>query len=384
MSSIIVQKFGGSSVADVERIGHVADKIVATAREGHQVVAVVSAMGKTTDSLLSLARQIDAAPPRRELDMLLTTGERVSIALLSMAIQKRGARAMSFTGSQSGIITTDNHFDARIIEVRPHRIIEALQSGHIVIVAGYQGMSLNREITTLGRGGTDTTALALAAALKAERAEIYSDVDGVYSADPRLVPDAQHLPSISYEQMQALSDAGAKVLQAEAVAFAAQHNIALHARSTFDAQRETIVSVATTTRTPSVVIETDIAKLSVPNHVAPSLLAGLRTFGAVVRACIHTGGQLTAFVNTRLTPQWARILSTFDSAAFEMGCVISVIAARSGEETYLLEELYAVVPLTTEKPSWTAPLRVSFFETDIEHAQALVQTLHKSFVQRER
>lgn len=248
---IIVQKYGGSSVADVEKLGRVADRVVAARRAGSAVVVVVSAMGKTTDGLLALARQASAwegaaaDPPRRELDMLLSTGERVSMALLSIAIQARGFEAISFTGSQSGILTNDRHFDARIIEVRPHRIEDELAKGRIVIIAGYQGMSYRREITTLGRGGSDTTAVALAAALEAERCEIYSDVDGVYSADPRAVPDARHLPELSHEVLQEMAECGAKVLCAQAVEWARRAGIAIYARSTFDPidgpSRETVV-----------------------------------------------------------------------------------------------------------------------------------------------
>lgn len=248
---IIVQKYGGSSVADVEKIGKVADRVVAAKRAGNDVVVVVSAMGKTTDGLLALAHKATAweggasDPPRRELDMLLSTGERVSMALLSIAIQARGFEAISFTGSQSGILTNDRHFDARIIEVRPHRIEDELAQGRIVIVAGYQGMSYKREITTLGRGGSDTTAVALAAALEAERCEIYSDVDGVYSADPRAVPDAAHLPELSHEMLQEMAECGAKVVCAQAVEWARRAGIAIYARSTFDpvgeASKQTII-----------------------------------------------------------------------------------------------------------------------------------------------
>ncbi|MCC6647154.1 MAG: aspartate kinase [Polyangiaceae bacterium] len=236
--AVIVQKYGGSSVADVEKLGRVADKIVAAKRAGHDVVVTVSAMGKSTDGLLSLAREAAGAlgsPPRREIDMLVSTGERVSISLLAIAIAARGCEAISFTGSQSGIITNDRHFDARIIEVRPHRIEDELARGRVVIVAGYQGMSYKREITTLGRGGTDTTAVALAAALGADRCEIYSDVDGVYSADPRVVPDARHLPEIDPGALQEMAERGAKVLNAQAVEWAKKARITIHARSTFDA-----------------------------------------------------------------------------------------------------------------------------------------------------
>ncbi len=230
--TVIVQKYGGSSVADLERLGRVADKVLETHREGHRVVVVVSAMGKTTDGLLAQARQIDPEPPRRELDMLVSTGERVSMALLSIAIQKRGVEAISFTGSQAGIITTDRHFDARIVAVKPQRVLEELDKNKVVIVAGYQGVSEKREITTLGRGGSDTTAVALAAALNAERCEIYSDVDGVYTADPRVVPDAAHIPELDYETLQTMAECGAKVLNAQAVEWAKRAGIEIHARHT--------------------------------------------------------------------------------------------------------------------------------------------------------
>ncbi len=230
--SVIVQKYGGSSVADVERIRKVAARVSARRAEGHQLVVVVSAMGDTTDELLSLAKRMSADPPRRELDMLLTCGERISMALLSMALHELGVPAISFTGSQSGIITDDNHAQARIVEVRPVRIREELAKGKVVIVAGYQGVSRNREVTTLGRGGSDTTAVALAAALGAEACEIYSDVDGVFSADPRVVPEARKLEALDYGTMQELAAAGARVLNAQAVEFARAAGIVIEARST--------------------------------------------------------------------------------------------------------------------------------------------------------
>ena len=231
--SIVVQKYGGSSVATTEKILKVAERIVATHREGHSVVVVVSAMGNTTNELLELANSISQSPQRRELDMLLTVGERISMALLSMAIHDLGYPAVSFTGSQSGIITTDNHTNARIIRVTPIRIRQALDAGQIVIVAGFQGVSEKREITSLGRGGSDTTAVALAASLGADYAEICSDVDGVYSTDPRVVPDAHRIEEMSYEDMQTLADAGAKVLNAEAVEWARRNQIDIHCSETF-------------------------------------------------------------------------------------------------------------------------------------------------------
>jgi len=239
--AIVVQKYGGSSVADVSRIGKVADRVAATRKAGKDLVVVVSAMGDTTDELLALAHQVTAEPSRRELDMLLSAGERISMALLSMALQSRGVPAVSFTGSQSGIITSDAHANARIVEVRPFRVQDELARGAVVIVAGYQGVSYRKEVTTLGRGGSDTTAVALAAALDAEACEIYSDVEGVYSADPRVVPAARRLSEISYEEMQELAQAGAKVLNAQAVEFAKERGIALYARSSFGGPGETVV-----------------------------------------------------------------------------------------------------------------------------------------------
>lgn len=239
---IVVQKYGGSSVATVEKLKAVAKKIVATRREGFGVVAVVSAMGDTTDELLSLARQVTADPSKRELDMLLSVGERTSMALLSIAIHDLGESAISFTGSQVGIVTTHSHSNARIMDVRPFRVQDELALGNIVIVAGYQGSSYKREITTLGRGGSDTTAVALAAALGAEHCDIFSDVDGVYSTNPRVVLDAQRLDTIAYEEMQELARLGARVLNAQAVEFARRRQIAIHAKSTFGGDAGTVIT----------------------------------------------------------------------------------------------------------------------------------------------
>jgi aspartate kinase len=230
--SIVVQKYGGTSVADADKIRAVAERVMRTRKAGHDVVVVVSAMGDTTDELLTLAKKVSANPDRRELDMLLSAGERISMALLSMAIRELGGDAISFTGSQSGIITNDRHIDARIIEVRPFRVQDELGRGRVVVVAGYQGVSYRREVTTLGRGGSDTTAVAMAAALNAEYCEICSDVDGVYTADPRLVRDARRIGTLSYEETQELAESGAKVLNAQAVEFAKSAGIAIYARAT--------------------------------------------------------------------------------------------------------------------------------------------------------
>src|SRR5262245_10482457 len=210
----------------------VAERVMRTKRQGHDVVVVVSAMGDTTDELLALAKQVSPNTDRRELGMLLTAGERIAMSLLSLAIRELGGDAISFTGSQSGIITNDRHVDARIIEVRPFRVQDELSRGRIVVVAGYQGVSYRREVTTLGRGGSDTTAVALAAALGAEYCEICSDVDGVYTADPRVVPAARRIGALSYEETQELAESGAKVLNAQAVEFAKERGIAIYARAT--------------------------------------------------------------------------------------------------------------------------------------------------------
>jgi aspartate kinase len=231
---LIVQKFGGSSVADAENIKRVAARIAASKRSGQQVVVVVSAMGDTTDELIDLANQVSPMPNGRELDMLLTAGERISMALLAMAISNLGLEARSFTGSQAGIITTSTHGRARVIDVTPGRIQEALAEGAIAIVAGFQGVAQDtKDITTLGRGGSDTTAVALAAALDADVCEIYTDVDGVFSADPRIVPTARKLKSVTYEEMLELAASGAKVLHLRCVEYARRFNLPIHVRSSF-------------------------------------------------------------------------------------------------------------------------------------------------------
>ena len=237
----IVHKYGGSSVADVEKLKQIARMIASAKTETDQVAVVVSAMGKTTNNLVNMARSLSPDPPRREMDMLLSTGERITMSLLCMALHQRGMDAVSLTGSQCGIITNDRHNDAQVIEVRPFRVQDEMSKGKVVVIGGFQGVSYKRDITTLGRGGSDTTAVALAAALDAERCEIYSDVDGVYSADPAVVTGAKHIPEISYPVMQEMSAAGAKVLNAHAVQFAKEKQIAIYARSTFERGRETIV-----------------------------------------------------------------------------------------------------------------------------------------------
>jgi aspartate kinase len=232
-ASTVVMKFGGTSVADPEKIQRVAARLVATRRAGARVVAVVSAMGYHTDELLDLAHQVSPQPKPRELDMLISVGERISCALVAMAISDLGTDAISLTGSQAGIVTDTVHGKAKIVEVKAHRIHQELDGERIVLVAGFQGVSTSYDVTTLGRGGSDTTAVALAAALGADACEIYTDVDGVFTADPRLVPEARKLHAVSYEEMLEMAASGAKVLQLRSVEFARSHGVMLHVRSTF-------------------------------------------------------------------------------------------------------------------------------------------------------
>jgi len=240
--ALIVQKYGGTSVADPDRIRAVAEHVAFTKRHGDDVVVVVSAMGKATDNLLKLANDVSRTQPGREMDMLLTTGERVSMALLCMALADVGVDAMSFTGSQVGIITDTVHMKAKILEVKGDRVREALSAGKVCVVAGFQGISTAKEITTLGRGGSDTTAVALAAALDADSCEIYTDVTGVFTADPRIVPQARKLQHVNFDEMLEMAGAGSKVLALRSVEFARNHNVPLHVRSSFTWEHGTWVT----------------------------------------------------------------------------------------------------------------------------------------------
>ena len=241
--ALIVQKYGGSSLESAERIRAVAERIVATKKQGNDVVVVCSAMGDTTDDLLDLAAQVNPVPPQREMDMLLTAGERISNALVAMAVESLGAHAQSFTGSQAGVLTTERHGNARIVDVTPGRITEALEAGQICIVAGFQGVNKDtRDVTTLGRGGSDTTAVALAAALNADVCEIYSDVDGVYTADPRIVPNARKLEKLSFEEMLEMAAVGSKILVLRSVEYARAFNVPLRVRSSYSNDPGTLIA----------------------------------------------------------------------------------------------------------------------------------------------
>jgi aspartate kinase len=267
--NVIVQKYGGSSLADIEKLKKISEMIAAVKKQDFDIVVVVSAMGKTTNELIDLAKKISPNPSRREMDMLLSTGERTTMALLCIALNELGVDAISLTGSQAGIITNDQHNDARVIEVKPIRVQDELRKGKVVVIGGFQGVSYKRDITTLGRGGSDTSAVALAAALNAERCEIYSDVDGVYTTDPNIIKEAKHLHEVSYQQIQEMAEAGAKVLNAQAVQFAKEANIALYARSTFNPGKETIIREISTKELSgvlAVVYEKEVIRIFVNNQ----------------------------------------------------------------------------------------------------------------------
>lgn len=288
--ALIVQKYGGSSVADPDKIAGVARRVVESAgTPTHQMVVVVSAMGKTTDGLVALAQKITPAPDPREMDMLLATGEQVTIALLAMALQGLGRRARSFTGLQAGMRTDRAHTKARLTEITAERVRQALEAGEIAVVAGFQGLSDEDEITTLGRGGSDLTAVALAAALKADVCEIYTDVDGVYTADPNIVPDARKLPRVAYEEMLEMASLGAKVLQARSVEFAKKYGVPVHVRSTFKPDPGTLVTREESGMEAAVVTgithdrgQAKISILRVPDR--PGIAA--QVFGAVAERAI--------------------------------------------------------------------------------------------------
>ena len=364
----VVQKYGGSSVADVEKIRKVAEKIAATRRAGKDVCVVVSAMGDTTDELLALAKKVSAAPPRRELDMLLTAGERISMAILSMALHELEVPAISFTGSQSGIITNDSHASARIVEVRPYRVQDELGRGKVVIVAGFQGVSYRKEVTTLGRGGSDTTAVALAAALGAD-CEIYSDVAGVFTADPRVVPEARRLDALGYEEMQELAQAGAKVLNAQAVEFAKEKGIAVHARSTFGGSEETVVRGGShPERIAGVTSQRELALLAFPAPSLPRVLDLLEARGAAAMEIAVPGdraGLVLSLENVHDWPLLRRSLGEVAGLSVEDEGVGSVSAVGTGisaghrvvrEVTSALEKLGAPA-----RALFTSALRVTAY-----------------------
>lgn len=360
--SLYVQKYGGSSVADVPRLRRVADRIARTRRAGHEVVAVVSAMGNTTNELLALARQVSPRPGRRELDMLISVGERVSVALLAMALQELGIPARSFTGSQSGIITDESHANARVVEVRPDRVREALARGEVPIVAGFQGMSRAREVTTLGRGGTDTTAVVLAAALRADECEICSDVDGVWTADPRAVPAAVKLDALSLDEALALARNGAKVLYEEAVAWAHREGIAIRPIATFD-------EAATGTRIAPGDAGARVAAVVADTQLAAAPLLMLRDLPT---ACVRSAGPDGLLLDRRNLHG--------EIAGLQPAATVAVVGARVGADPAMLAR---VITATSSSPieGWHATADAVIFRVPPDHAAPLERLLHRSLLE---
>ncbi len=388
MTSIVVQKYGGSSVADVSRIRKVAARIAQTRSAGKQVCVVVSAMGSTTDELLSRAREIASSPPRRELDMLLTCGERASMALLSMAVSELGYEAISFTGSQCGILTDDRHSGARIIEVRPFRVADELERGKVVIVAGFQGVSYKREITTLGRGGSDTTAVALAGALGAEYCEICSDVDGVYTADPRVVDAATLLRAISHDEMLELSTHGARVLHASAVEYAQRVGIALYARATDGGGRGTRIDRDgdSTLRAVGVTGQRALVHLRGQGGALETFLAAAVADSVPLSHLAVRGESLDVWVDVSDVPDWNAVGERLVAALGQdarldhgAGSVSIVRRGLGGDAAALADAMGAarsagVVPAAVA----TSPLRVTLFCRE-EEVDALTVAAHHTF-----
>lgn len=387
-TGIVVQKYGGSSVADVEKIRLVAKRIARTKAQGKKVVVVVSAMGKTTNSLIDKAKAISQAPSRRELDMLLTCGEREAMSLLSMAVVEEGLEAISFTGSQAGIMTNDRHSGARIVEVRPFRIEDELDRGKIVIVAGFQGVSYKREITTLGRGGSDTTAVALAAALRADYCEICSDVDGVYSADPRVVSAAELLRAISYDEMLELAAQGAKVLHDASVEFARKNGIALYARATakdgggtrvdFSPDRER--QVAAVTGQPQLV------RISANGGAAVEHCLQILEAASIPITHLDLEGKvLRCWFTTADVPDWPAVRQKLenvlgDQCEFGEEGAVTLVGHGIGNNPAFINKSRAAavgagVPLNAVSVS---PLRITLW-CDRQHVDTLVRAMHQAF-----
>ncbi|MDA8297874.1 MAG: aspartate kinase [Actinomycetota bacterium] len=399
--ALTVQKFGGTSVADAERIRAVADHVARTRRQGDEVVVVVSAMGKSTDDLLRLAADVSAVRPGRELDMLLTAGERISMALLCMALAELGVPAASFTGSQAGIITDTVHQNAKIIEVRGDRLRDALRSGHVPVVAGFQGVSTEHDVTTLGRGGSDTTAVALAAALGADRCEIYTDVSGVFNADPRIVPDARKIKRISFEEMLEIAATGGRVLALRSVEFARNHHVPLHVRSSFTwepgtwvgeedpTMEQPIVSAVTSDATA-----TKLTLTKVPDQpgIAASLFRALAdehvNVDMIVQNTSHDGTTDISFTTGKVdTPTAARVVEalaekigagtlSIDESIAQVSVIGAGMRTNPGVTATMFESL-AAAGINIEMIS-TSPIRISCMVA-AEGAERAVRALHEAF-----
>jgi aspartate kinase len=405
--SIIVQKYGGTSVADAERIQAVADRIVRCREDGYDVVVVVSAMGHSTDELIDLAHQIVAVPEPREFDMLLTAGERIAMSLVAIAVNARGCRAASYTGSQAGIITDTQHGRARIVEIRPKRIVESLEAGNVVILAGFQGLSTSYDITTLGRGGSDTTAVAMAAALGAEVCEIYTDVDGVFTADPRLVPGARKLDRVTYEEMLELAASGAQVLQLRSVEYARRNGVRVHVRSSFDDEPGTWIAEEDESQMEGamisgVALDADEAKVTlveVPDRpgVAAAVFKSIAAEGVnvdmIVQNVSHDGRTDLSFTVPkdelpRLAPVIERVTNDVGAPRYSMDdgiAKVSLVGAGMRSNPGVAADMFDALAgegINIEMIS-TSSIRVSCIVRR-EDGERAVQTIHRRFALDER
>ncbi|HEY4451410.1 MAG TPA: aspartate kinase [Solirubrobacteraceae bacterium] len=403
MPALIVMKFGGTSVADAERIKRAARRIVEKREQGYPVVAVLSARGKTTDELITMAAEVSPAPDPREMDMLLSSGERISCALCAMAINDLGHRAISLTGSQAGIVTDESHTKALILDVRADRIRKALEEGNIVLVAGFQGVSQTaKNVTTLGRGGSDTSAVAVAAALGAEVCEIYTDVAGVYSADPRIVPDARKLPTVSFDEMLEMAASGAGVLQLRSLEYARNHGVRIHCRSSFSDEPGTVVlAEAETMEQPLItavthsVAEARLTLTGVPD--APG--AAARIFGAMADANVNVdmivqnepvsaGGQAEiSFTVPRADLRTARAaLEPLTGEAFlelsthEAMGKVSIVGAGMRSHPGVAAKVFRVLAEENVNIDMisTSPIKISCV-IDLDRVELAVQALHSAF-----
>ncbi len=398
--ALIVQKYGGSSVADVEKIANVARRVVASA-PGNQLVVVVSAMGKTTDGLLALARQISMDPDLRETDMLLATGEQVTIALLAMALQSLGVKARSFTGPQVGVRTDHAHTRARITQIDADRVRRALDTGEIAVVAGFQGLSDQDEITTLGRGGSDLTAVALAAALKADVCEIYTDVDGVFTADPNIVPDARKLARVSYDEMLELASLGAKVLQSRSVEFAKKYGVTVHVRSTFRPDPGTLVTKEELGMEQAVVTgvthdrsQAKISLLRVPDRpgIASAVFGGIAASNIVVDMIVQNISQdgYTDMSFTLPRSDHARAVALLEGVARDVGArgiehdervaKVSIVGVGMRSHSGVASKMFAALAregINIQMIS-TSEIAISCVIED-KYAELAVRALHDAF-----
>jgi len=383
----IVMKFGGTSVADPEKIRRVASRLVAARRSGSRVVGVISAMGQHTDELVALANQVSPRPRPRELDMLISVGERISCALVAMAIHDLGLEGISFTGSQAGIVTDTVHGKAKIVEVRARRIHEALDEGRIVLVAGFQGVSTAYDITTLGRGGSDTTAVALAAALGADACEIYTDVEGVFTADPRVVSAPTKLHAVSYEEMLEMSAAGAKVLQLRAVEFARNHRVTLHVRSTFVEEagtwiREEDERMLEKAMISGVTHTLEEAVFRVVDVGAADLFDALAEASVNVDTIIQIGSEIVFSAPREDVPDVEIALNRLGADWAERSGLgkVSVVGAGMKSHPGIAARTFAVLRELGVEPHFvsTSPIKIAFFvpHADVERT---VRALHDAF-----